>query len=161
MRIGAGHAEEKLVADGLADEGCAGVENPAHRGGRRIGLARGREPVRAAAAGAIARDVVHVLDRAGEPGERPGCGARDGGLKIMRHEGREGVRGKRHDRAQARCCCWAKYQSRIFAPFQATTASCSRMASSVRSTCAIRCGTPERYGCMAIAMIFARSADSP
>ena len=70
MRVDAGDAVEELVADRLADDGGAGVENFRHRRGvRRRGLGVG-EPVRIAAAGALAGDVVHVLDRGGEAGER-------------------------------------------------------------------------------------------
>src|SRR6266567_7449618 len=99
MGIGAGHAEEELVADGLADDGGAGIDNFAYRGGRGGGWRCRRKPVRAAAPGAMARDVVHVLDRAGEAGEWSASGAGDRRAQIMRHEGRERMGSKRHYRA--------------------------------------------------------------
>jgi hypothetical protein len=86
MGIDAGDAEEQFVADGLADDGRTGGEDFCDRG--RMGLRRGMggEPGRIAGAGARARDVVHVLDASGQPGERPGPAAHDRRFEIVRNE---------------------------------------------------------------------------
>ena len=57
---------------GLADEDGAGIEQLRHAGGVGRRHRVFRRLLRAAAAGRIARDVVDVLDREAQPGERPG-----------------------------------------------------------------------------------------
>ena len=138
MRVDAGDAVEEFVADGLAGDGGAGIEQLLHDA---CVLRRGRlrcEPVRIAAAGALAFDVIHVLDRDGQPGERAGLRAANRRLQVVRNEGRADARN--HHAA----FCWPRYQSRIFSPVQDTTPGFSKISLKVRSTCPIRCGTPER-----------------
>ena len=86
MGVDAGHAVEELVADGLAGDGRAGGEQLFHRGGvpaRGLGLG---EPIGIAGACALAGDVVHVLDRDAQSGERPRRRALERRLDIMRDE---------------------------------------------------------------------------
>ena len=142
MRVRAAHAVEEFIANCLAGDGRSGVEDLLHR--RTI--ARGRrmscEPFRVAAAGAFARDVVHVFDHRAQPGERTGCGTFDRCSDVVRDEA-TAIGFRRH----LRCVPYlraARYQSRIFAPSQATTPSCASSSAKVRSTCPMRCGTPER-----------------
>ena len=87
MRVGAGHAVEEFVAHRLAGDGGAGVEEFLHRRAvfRRGGLMR-REPFRIAAAGALAGDVVHVLDHAVRPASGPIAAPVDRRLEIVRDE---------------------------------------------------------------------------
>ena len=86
MRVDAGDAVEELVADRLADDGRAGGEQLLDRRGvRGRGLGVG-EPVRIAGAGALARDVVHVLDRDAEARERTARRALERRLQIVRDE---------------------------------------------------------------------------
>src|SRR6185437_7458356 len=84
MRVDAGDAEEELVANRLADDVGAGLEQAAHRGrgGYRWFLIR--EPSRIAGAGALAGDVEHVLDRRTQPGQRPGAAAAQDRSQIVR-----------------------------------------------------------------------------
>ncbi len=83
MRISAADAIEKLIAYGLADDCRACVENFLHRGAMsRRGRMRS-EPFRAAAAGALAGDVVHVLDHRAQSGERPRRRSLERRRKIM------------------------------------------------------------------------------
>src|SRR5690242_14814596 len=86
MGIGAAHTVEEFIADGLAGDGRAGVEDFLHRGAaaRRRGV-RG-EPVRIAAAGALAYDIIHVLHHRAQPGERPARRALDWRLEVVGNE---------------------------------------------------------------------------
>src|SRR5262249_42948797 len=120
---------------------CAGVEDLLHR---RTIASGGRvrfEPFPAAAAGALASDVVHILYPRDQPRERAGF------CPLVRRRGivwdeatAIGPRGHLHCVSYLRA---ARYQSRIFAPSQATTPSCASSSAKVRSTWPIRCGTPE------------------
>ena len=83
MRVHAGDAVEEFVADRLADDGRAGGEQLFDRCGmRRRGLLV-RQPVRIAAAGALAGDVVHVLDRDAQSRERAARRALERRLQIV------------------------------------------------------------------------------
>ncbi len=92
MHVDAGDAEEQLVADRLADDGRAGSQDFCNR--RRVGFRRpmGREPGRIARAGRKAGDVVHVLDRGVEPGERAVAASRDRRCDVVRNEERAACR---------------------------------------------------------------------
>ena len=70
MRVGAAHAVEEFIANGLAGDGRSRVEDFLHRRAMMRGGRLSCEPVRTAAACAFARDVVHVLDHRVQPGER-------------------------------------------------------------------------------------------
>jgi hypothetical protein len=79
-------AEEEFVTYRFADDVCASIEQPPHsRGGDTGGFLQG-EPGRIAAAGALAGNVVHVLDRRGEPYQRTFAGATQRGAQIMGNE---------------------------------------------------------------------------
>ena len=79
-------------------------------------LLRG-QPIRIAAAGARAGDVVHVLDDGGQPGERTARAAGDRRVEVVRDEGTEPGR---VDAVTVAFPC-ARCQSRIFAPSHAAT----------------------------------------
>ena len=86
VRVYAGDAVEELVTDRLADNGGAGAEKlrDCHRmRGRGLLVA---EPIGVACPGALAGDVVHVLDGDAHSGKRPPRGALDWGLQIMWNE---------------------------------------------------------------------------
>ncbi len=70
-RVLADDAERNLVGDGLADQGCPGIEQPLHRPGmpRRDRVVF--RPVGIAAPGRMAGDIEQILSRKGEPGKRP------------------------------------------------------------------------------------------
>ncbi len=88
MGVDAGHAEEELVAHRLADDGGSGVQDPADGCGIRRGRRLRGQPVRIAAAAALAGDVVHILDRRGQPGQRAVRGACDRLRDVVRNESR-------------------------------------------------------------------------
>jgi hypothetical protein len=67
MRVGTGDAIEELVADGLAEDGRAGVEQPLHRVGMLLGRPLSREPFRAAASGTLAGAAASTLRLARQP----------------------------------------------------------------------------------------------
>src|SRR5262249_14365717 len=86
VRIGAADTVEIFVAHRFPDDGRAGVENLLHW--RTIACRRWmrREPFRAAAAGTLTGDVIHVLDDRAQSGERPGGRSLERTRKIMRDE---------------------------------------------------------------------------
>jgi len=71
VRILARQAPGQFVGVGLADEMRARVEQPLNDRRRLRRRPVGAQPVGAAEAGPVARDVVDVLDREREPQERP------------------------------------------------------------------------------------------
>jgi hypothetical protein len=86
MRIGTGDRIEELVADGLADDRRARVEQLLHRAGVGLcGLTR-RKPLRVACAGAIAGDVVHVLHGGREARQRTVRASFDRVSQVVRDE---------------------------------------------------------------------------
>src|SRR5262249_6126830 len=119
MRIGAADAVEELVAHGLADEDGPRIEQLLHAAGVTRGRHLRGEPFRAAAAGPLAGDVVHVLHPDGEAGEGAGSSAGNGCLEIVRNE-------KAASHAAPR---WPRYQSRIFSPLQQATPGRARISS--------------------------------
>ena len=86
VRADAGAAVEEFVADRLARDGRAGGEDLFHRGRVHARRLLRRQPLRTAAAGARAGDVVEVLDHRGETRKRPARAARDRRLDVVRHE---------------------------------------------------------------------------
>src|SRR5262245_63442660 len=86
MRVCTAHAVEKFIADRFAGNRCAGVEDLLHR---RTIASGGRvrcEPFRAAAAGALASDVVHILDHGNQTGEWTAFGSFDRRRDIVWNE---------------------------------------------------------------------------
>ena len=71
VRILARQAPGQFVGVGLADEMRARIEQPLNDRRRLRRGPVGAQPVGAAEAGPVARDVVDVLDREREPQERP------------------------------------------------------------------------------------------
>src|SRR6185312_14239535 len=142
MRVRAAHAVEKFVTDRLARNRGSGVEDLLNWRTIASGRLVGCEPFGAAAAGAFARDVVHILDHCDQPAERTTFGTFDRCSDVVGNEATAiGFRG------HLRCVSYlraARYQSRILAPSHATTPSCASSSAKVRSTWPIRCGTPER-----------------
>src|SRR5262249_61729132 len=69
MCVCAAHAVEKFIADRFSGNRCASIEDLLHRRTIARGGCLRCEPFRAAAAGAFASDVVHILDHGGQPGE--------------------------------------------------------------------------------------------
>jgi len=71
MRVGAGDAEEKFVAHGLADDaGSSSQQLSDDRCVRERRPMRGK-PIGVAATRAYPGDVIHVLHRRGQSGQRP------------------------------------------------------------------------------------------
>src|SRR5262252_7697174 len=90
MDVDAGHAVKEFLADGLARDGGASNENFFNYGCVAWRRLVGCEPGRITGAGASPGDVVHVLDGDGQPRERAGGFARNGGDEVVRDE--EGAR---------------------------------------------------------------------
>jgi hypothetical protein len=63
--------ERDLVRDGLARDAGPGIEQDLDRPGMAFGRRMAGRPIGIAAAGDMAFDVEQVLDREGQPGQRP------------------------------------------------------------------------------------------
>lgn len=86
MLVDAGQAEEELVADRLADNGCSGNQKTLDRGGMGGGRATIREPFGIPAAGPLGADIEHILHGNRETGQRPVLTSDDRLRKCMRNE---------------------------------------------------------------------------
>ena len=96
MRVGAGDAEEKFVAHGLADDGGSSEQQlPDRRRVRERRPMRGK-PIGVAATGAQLGDVIHVLHRRGQSGKRPLRGPGAGFGQIVRDERAAEMVSRRH-----------------------------------------------------------------
>src|SRR5262249_44718200 len=76
-------------ADRFADNRCARVQDASDCGGGRGGRSLCSKPIRVAATGAISRDIVHVLDRRAQTGQRAGAAPAQGRGQIMWNESGE------------------------------------------------------------------------
>ena len=92
MRICASDAVEELITYRLANYGGTSIKNLDDRRCRRRSRKVRIQPIRVAAAGASANDVIHILHHRGEARKRATRGPAERRSQIMRDEGGMGPR---------------------------------------------------------------------